>query len=70
MAVEFVAKTEVKPGGGSSIQISIPTGWSVGDVLIACITKDDNQPHLPSRLNTLLHLSLSSAIPSKQFPAV
>ena len=47
MAVEFVAKTEVKPGDGSSIQISIPTGWSVGDVLIAYIIKDDDDAITP-----------------------
>ena len=47
MAVTYVAKTEVKVDSGTSIQISIPAGWSVGDLLICCIAKDDDYEITP-----------------------
>ena len=44
-AVEYVAKTDVIKGDGvEQITMALPTGASVGDLLIAYISKDDNHP--------------------------
>jgi len=42
-AVEFQNLTEVTVNNDTEIIMSIPSGWSAGDLLIAYITKDDNR---------------------------
>ncbi len=46
MAVEYQDKTEVKTSDGG-ITLPIPVGFSAGDLLIACITKDDDDAITP-----------------------
>ena len=46
-AVTFVADSEVKVASGTQISIPMPAGWAVGNVLIACIVKDDDDAITP-----------------------
>jgi len=54
MAVEFQNKSEVKVASGTSITAPIPIGWAVGDLLIAYITKDDDDTITPPAGWTLI----------------
>ena len=55
MAVEFQTPISVVKNTGTSITIPIPTGWSAGDLLIAYVTKDDDNNTTPPVGWTELH---------------